>query len=302
MFAPLKTWRQWHRESNLNERRVAVCSALAASAVPALVMARGHRVDSVSEIPLVLARSVEGIEKTKDAIAVLKKVGAYDDVDRAAQSKKLRTGIGKIRNRRYVMRRGPLVVHNGNTNLEHAMRNIPGVDLANVERLNLLQLAPGGHLGRFVIFTEGAFNRLDEIFGTYSSKSAQKTSFTLPRSQVTNADIARVINSDEIQSVVRPRRSGRTATCRKQNPLTNIGAMVRLNPYAKAVRRDAILSSAGKRKTPAARGMPTAARPVKRTRSDKRTLHKALTHANPGSSEQPGALFLQPFNRLLANK
>mmetsp|Transcript_298 Transcript_298/g.347 ORF Transcript_298/g.347 Transcript_298/m.347 type:complete len:143 (-) Transcript_298:7-435(-) len=44
MFAPTKTWRKWHRKINLNQRRYAVCSALAASAIPALVMAPGHRI------------------------------------------------------------------------------------------------------------------------------------------------------------------------------------------------------------------------------------------------------------------
>lgn len=34
-----------------------------------------------------------------------------------------------------------------------------------MERLNLLQLAPGGHMGRFVIFTKSAFDSLDKIFG-----------------------------------------------------------------------------------------------------------------------------------------
>jgi hypothetical protein len=33
-----------HRRININQKRYAVASALAASAVPALVMARGHRV------------------------------------------------------------------------------------------------------------------------------------------------------------------------------------------------------------------------------------------------------------------
>jgi large subunit ribosomal protein L4e len=55
MFAPTKTWRRWHRKINVNQRRYAVASALAASALPALVMARGHRIDEVPEIPLVVA-------------------------------------------------------------------------------------------------------------------------------------------------------------------------------------------------------------------------------------------------------
>merc|ERR1712149_93437 len=32
MFAPTKVWRRWHRRVNLNQKRMAVCSALAASA------------------------------------------------------------------------------------------------------------------------------------------------------------------------------------------------------------------------------------------------------------------------------
>ena len=55
MFAPLKTWRRWHRKVNVNQRRYAVCSALAASAVTPLVMARGHRVDELPCLPLVVS-------------------------------------------------------------------------------------------------------------------------------------------------------------------------------------------------------------------------------------------------------
>ena len=29
----------------------------------------------------------------------------------------------------------------------------------------LLQLAPGGHLGRFIIWTKSAFSKLDELYG-----------------------------------------------------------------------------------------------------------------------------------------
>ena len=47
MFAPSKVWRRWHRKVNINQKRYAVCSALAASALPSLVMARGHRIDQV---------------------------------------------------------------------------------------------------------------------------------------------------------------------------------------------------------------------------------------------------------------
>lgn len=42
MFAPTKTWRRWHRRVNTTQKRYAICSALAASALPALVMSKGE--------------------------------------------------------------------------------------------------------------------------------------------------------------------------------------------------------------------------------------------------------------------
>lgn len=69
-------------------------------------------------------------------------------------SKALRRGKGKMRNRRYVLRKGPLVIYSEDSGVSKAFRNLPGVEVAAVERLNLLQLAPGGHLGRFCIWTQ----------------------------------------------------------------------------------------------------------------------------------------------------
>ena len=42
MFAPTKTWRRWHRKINVNQKRYALCSAVAASAIPSLVMSKGN--------------------------------------------------------------------------------------------------------------------------------------------------------------------------------------------------------------------------------------------------------------------
>ena len=59
MFAPTKTWRKWHRKVNVTQKRHAAATAIAASALPALVMARGHRVDEVAELPLVVSEGAE---------------------------------------------------------------------------------------------------------------------------------------------------------------------------------------------------------------------------------------------------
>ena len=58
MFAPTKTWRRWHRKINITQRRYAIASAIAATGVPALVMARGHIIDQIPEVPLVVTDKV----------------------------------------------------------------------------------------------------------------------------------------------------------------------------------------------------------------------------------------------------
>ena len=227
-------WRRWHRKINIKQKRYAVASALAASALPSLVMARGHKIDAVPEVPLVVSDAAEALSKTSKALELLAKVGASADVDKCKDSKNLHKGKGKMRGRRYTMRRGPLVIYANDAGITRAFRNISGVELAHVERLNLLQLAPGGHMGRFCIWTKSAFEKLDDVFGTQSAVSKQKGGFKVPRALMSNPDLNRVINSDEIQSIVKPPKDHHARAPLKKNPLTNLGALLKLNPYAKA--------------------------------------------------------------------
>jgi len=250
MFAPTKTHRRWHRKVNVNQKRFAVASALAASALPALVMARGHRLSAVPEIPLVVEDAMEAISKTKEAIKVLQALGAYEDVEKARDSRTLRAGKGKMRGRRHVSRRGPLVVYHHDEGLTRAFRNLPGVELAHVDRLNLLQLAPGAHLGRFVVWSRSAFERLNAVWGTFAAgSSTEKKGYSLPRPLMHNSDLNRLINSDEIQSRVRAPVSTVSRAYRHKNPLKNYQERVRLNPYAAVLKRHALLVEARQAKS-----------------------------------------------------
>jgi large subunit ribosomal protein L4e len=243
MFAPTKVWRKWHRRVNVNLRRTAAAAALAGSALPALVMARGHRVDRVPEVPLVVnTKTVQTIDKTSKAVALLKALNAYDDVDRVIGSKKIRVGAGKARNRRYVQRTGPLVVYSEKGPFLKAFRNIPGIDLVNVSKLSVLDLAPGGHLGRFIIYTKDAFQALDTQFGTYKTPSSVKKGFQLPKPLLTNADLGRIINSEEVQSQLREKRPTHRVV-RKKNPYKNFQFLVKLNPYAKTLKRQRLVAA-----------------------------------------------------------
>jgi len=245
MFAPTKTWRKWHRRISVTQKRHAYATALSASAIPALVMARGHKIDQVSEIPFVLDnKAVDTIDKTSAAVALLKSFSAYEDVQKVADSMTMRCGKGKMRNRRWTQRRGPLVIYNKSGPMVKAFRNIPGVELCSVQKLNLLQLAPGGHIGRFIIWTKDAFEHLDQLFGTYRKEAPLKDAYHLPHGLLSNTDLARIIKSDEIQSVLREKQPRRTkATKQRPNPKKNIHLRVKLNPFAQTVKRRSILKN-----------------------------------------------------------
>jgi large subunit ribosomal protein L4e len=269
MFAPTKTWRKWHRKINTSQKRYAVASAIAATAVPALVMARGHKIDDVPEIPLVLDNAIESTKKTSAATDILTAVGAYADVEKAAESKAIRAGKGKMRNRRYTLRRGPLVIYSNNDGVEQAFRNLPGVELCCVSRLNLLQLAPGGHMGRFCIWSEAAIKELDTV---YEKKGKARTIPTL----MVNADLARIINSDEIQSVLNPAKQGQKKYLRKKNPIRSLKALDKLDPYAAAARRAETLAQAsrdGKKKEAIAAKRATS----KKFKAQKKAFYEAAS-------------------------
>lgn len=235
MFAPTKIFRRWHRKINLHQKRFAVVSALAASSLPSLVMSRGHKIENIPEIPLVVEDTIQKYEKTKEAVAFLKAIAAIDDINRVNDSREIRAGRGKMRNRRYIARRGPMLVL-PNSKGTRAFRNIFGLDIANVGALNLLHLAPGGHVGRFLIWTKSAFEQLDKIFGTFTEVSEVKKGFLLPAPMLTNTDVTRILQSEEVRRVLKPKKLPIKRSKRSVQPtngIKNRRLHLRLNPFAK---------------------------------------------------------------------
>lgn len=230
MAHPLKAWRRWHRKINVKEKRFAVCSALAASCLAPIVMARGHRIGEVQELPLVVSDGIESLTKTKAAVETLKKLGCGDELQKVIDSKKVRAGIGKTRNRRYRMRRGPLILYKEDNGIVRAMRNIPGVKTQCVTKINLMDIAPSGTMGQFIVWTEGAFKHVQAMYGTMKSGCPLKSGFSIPRACMQNADVGRIINSEEIQSVLRPKLEAPKMAIKKGNPLKNQKLMEKLNP------------------------------------------------------------------------
>jgi large subunit ribosomal protein L4e len=249
MFAPTKPWRRWHRRINVNQRRYALASAVAASGVPALVMSKGHIIDKIPELPLVVSDKVQELTKTKQAVIFLRRCKAWADIEKVYKSQRFRAGKGKMRNRRRIQRRGPLIVYHKDQGLRRAFRNIPGVDLVSIEKLNLLKLAPGGHVGRFVIWTESAFAQLDKLFGTWKTGSSIKKGYNLPQPKMANTDLSRLLKADEVKKVLRKPVKKVVRRVRRLNPLVNARAMVKLNPYAAVLKRHAILTTQKRNQT-----------------------------------------------------
>ena len=111
MFAPTKVYRRWHRRVNVAQKRYAMVSAIAATGVPALVMAKGHRIDQIPEVPLVVSDKVQSYKKTKEAYIFLNKIKAWSDIEQVYKTKRFRAGKGKMRDRKRIQKRGPLVVY-----------------------------------------------------------------------------------------------------------------------------------------------------------------------------------------------
>lgn len=158
------------------------------------------------------------------------------------RSKRFRAGRGKLRNRRRVHRRGPLIVYSKDDGLRRAFRNVPGVDTMSIHKLNLLKLAPGGHLGRLIVWTESAFRHLNDLFGTWNEPSKVKKGYNLPHPIMSNTDLTRLLKAEEIKRVLNAPKKTVFRSVRRLNPLKNVRQMIKLNPYAEVTRRRALLA------------------------------------------------------------
>lgn len=105
MFAPTKPWRRWHRKINVNQRRFALVSAIAASGVPALVQSKGHIIDGVSEFPLVVSDETQKLTKTKQAVALLRRLRVWADIQKVTFSiDSFFQSISFVRHRLFIFR------------------------------------------------------------------------------------------------------------------------------------------------------------------------------------------------------
>ncbi|MHC1593421.1 MAG: 50S ribosomal protein L4 [Methermicoccaceae archaeon] len=158
---PPKPYAIHFEKVNKKERGLAMRSAIAATANPEIVAARGHRFSCT--LPLVCDDAVGELAHTKDVSELLSNMGVYEDVERAKKGKSIRAGKGKMRGRRYKVPKSVLIVSPSNASIASAARNLAGVDVVSARNLNIEYLAPGMHPGRLTLWTVGALTTLEEL-------------------------------------------------------------------------------------------------------------------------------------------
>lgn len=155
MAFPPVTDRATVRQINKKEKRMALRSAIAATASSDIVRRRGHKFDEGRNLPLVVTDEVEKLSRSVDARQFLSSVGVWDDIVRVTRSRKIKAGTR-------VHAVGPLVVVSNDTTARRALRNFEGLSVVKASDLSVEILAPGTHPGRLTIWSESALRNIAE--------------------------------------------------------------------------------------------------------------------------------------------
>ena len=158
---PPKVEKVWEIKINKKERAKAVLSAVSASADKNAVLSRGHEMNGVKHIPLIIDDSLQAVSRTKELAQILALLGLEKELGRVKE-KKTKAGKGKRRGRKNKKKRGPLIIIKEDKGIKKAGSNIPGVETATLNELSLSLLAPGGQAGRLCIWSKSAVEEFDK--------------------------------------------------------------------------------------------------------------------------------------------
>eukprot|EP00477_Mikrocytos_mackini_P000555 GAHX01000593.1.p1 GENE.GAHX01000593.1~~GAHX01000593.1.p1 ORF type:complete len:326 (-),score=43.84 GAHX01000593.1:26-1003(-) len=202
MFSPILPWRRLHRFVPIKERNLALLSCLSASAVAPLVQSKGHILPEGTSLPLIVKDDV--LEKAviagrKGSIQLLKEIGLGTELNRCKDSKKMNKGRSKLRNRKYRTCRGPLIIHHfkksggkvSSKTIKSVLGGLTGIEVMSAIKLNLLMLAPGGEVGRLIVWSESAFNEVKHMFDAMVDKS-----------KLNNFESNKGLNDNDIKSIL----------------------------------------------------------------------------------------------------
>jgi large subunit ribosomal protein L4e len=156
---PPKSEKKLDKKINKKERRKAIRVGISASVVADLAEKKGHIVPD--NFPFILDDKFENLSRTKEIMAALKKIGLGKELERTDKVT-IRPGRGKTRGRKYITKKGPLIIVSKLANIMKAAGNIKGIDVVEVGSLNAEILAPGEIPGRLTLWTAGSIKLLEE--------------------------------------------------------------------------------------------------------------------------------------------
>jgi len=154
--------RNWELKINKKEKMKALFSAVSATVDRELLAKRGHRIENVKHIPLVIDDKFSQLAKAKDVTELFSALGLGEEMERVSE-KKIRAGRGTTRGRKYVRKKGPVIIINEDKGVMKAAGNLPGFDVVGVKELCVEVLAPGTVPGRFSIWTKSALNEMEKM-------------------------------------------------------------------------------------------------------------------------------------------
>ncbi len=170
-----KVDKDWSQKLNSKQKATARDSAIAASADPDIVAARGHRFNEDTNFPIIIDGYVESRQgsdekydveslplqySTRKFIAMMEGIGLGDDLIRAKSGKTIRAGKGTMRGRKTRTPKSILLVVSNRDGLHKAASNVPGVDVVVAKDLCAEDLAPGGDPGRLTVWTKQAIEAM----------------------------------------------------------------------------------------------------------------------------------------------
>jgi large subunit ribosomal protein L4e len=189
MANPPKAWKVIEEKINKKEKRLALASAIAATADKKLVT---QRFIFDGELPLVVDDSFEKIDKTQKVFEAFGKIGVEADLNNARSKVRRRAGKGKARGRKTKIKKSVLIITASNDKVLKASRNLIGVEAVTLRSLNVELLAPGGEAGRLVVWTRGAIEELAE-----KNKKVKETSKKVVKEKKTKSVVKVNIRKNE---------------------------------------------------------------------------------------------------------
>ena len=155
-----------YKKLNKKEKKLALCSAIAATASKDLIQSRGHKIEGIESFPIIVSDDIESVSKTNEMIKVLESLKLSQDVKRL-ESRKSRSGKPLLRGRSKKIGKSVLFVTKDSSNLRKAIGTIPGVEAKNVKELSVLDLAPGSDPIRLTVYSKSAIEEIGKIKSTH---------------------------------------------------------------------------------------------------------------------------------------